>query len=412
MGRKSRKSSKANRKSSRVSRKSSRVSRKSSRMSRKSSRVSRKNKVIGIPLVFGSNESIQLGLGDEISIRKKPGIVQNLEGVNIVDIACGSIHNAAIDNNGHLWTWGCNDEKALGRDTDTPWIPDTVNLVNEFIVQVTCGDSHTVVLTKEGKVYGWGTYRSLNGTRMFSIKDEYQSSPILINIPTSSKIIQIGSCANYSVALTKDGEVWGWGFLMGGGKNEVLPILIVPKKVSLPKIKKIWTCEETVFAMSSNKRIFVWGLNNRGQGGFDPLIKLEKPLISKELSSYKNICEIRGGMFHTLILTKDGNVFSMGENKYGQLGLGEDYKDSHVPRLISSLEKIVQIGSGSNHSLAVSYDGTGYAWGFNEMYQLSTGQDTDEFEPVKITGQQLDTRVIMKACGGSQHTLLLSKNKF
>jgi len=329
----------------------------------------------------------------------------------MIDIACGSIHNAGIDNNGCVWTWGCNDEKALGRETDMPWIPGMVELNNERIVQVTCGDSHTTVLTKEGKVYGWGTYRSLNGTRLFTPKNEYQSSPVLLHLPTSSKIIQIGSCANYCVALTKDGEVCAWGFLMGGGKSEELYIIIVPNILSMPKIKKIWTGEETVFAMTTNKRIFVWGLNNRGQGGVEPNIKLEKPFISNELSYYKNICEIRGGMFHTLILTKDGNVFSMGENKYGQLGLGEDYKDSHIPTMIPSLKKIVNIGCGSNHSLAVGHDGTGYAWGFNEMYQLSTGQDTDEFEPVKITGQQLDTRVIIKACGGSQHTLLLSKNK-
>jgi hypothetical protein len=33
----------------------------------------------GVPLAFGSNECLQLGLGDQISERKKPGVVQGFQ---------------------------------------------------------------------------------------------------------------------------------------------------------------------------------------------------------------------------------------------------------------------------------------------------------------------------------------------
>lgn len=38
-----------------------------------------------------------------------------------VSISAGSLHNAVIDENGKVFTWGCNDEKALGRN-DNEWI--------------------------------------------------------------------------------------------------------------------------------------------------------------------------------------------------------------------------------------------------------------------------------------------------
>lgn len=61
-----------------------------------------------------------------------------------------------------VYTFGCNDEGALGRlikDDDTePYVPGKVPLA-EKIVQISAGDSHTAALTDEGKVFIWGTFR-------------------------------------------------------------------------------------------------------------------------------------------------------------------------------------------------------------------------------------------------------------
>jgi len=39
------------------------------------------------------------------------------------------------------------------------------------------------------------------------------------------------------------------------------------------------------------------------------------------------------GIFHTLILTANGKVYSMGGNNFGQLGIGNK-KSSTIPKLI------------------------------------------------------------------------------
>ena len=60
-----------------------------------------------------------------------------------------------------MYTFGCNDEGALGRktpDEDDCSVPNRVKL-DAFIVQVSAGDSHTGALSDEGKVFIWGCFR-------------------------------------------------------------------------------------------------------------------------------------------------------------------------------------------------------------------------------------------------------------
>ena len=63
-----------------------------------------------------------------------------------------------------VYTWGCNDEGALGRPTsgtdDEEYFPRKVALPDGVkIIQVSAGDSHTAALSDKGEVYAWGAYR-------------------------------------------------------------------------------------------------------------------------------------------------------------------------------------------------------------------------------------------------------------
>ena len=60
-----------------------------------------------------------------------------------------------------MYTFGCNDEGGLGRDTSeegTETVPGKVNL-SSSIVMVSAGDSHTAALSDDGKVFAWGNFR-------------------------------------------------------------------------------------------------------------------------------------------------------------------------------------------------------------------------------------------------------------
>ena len=63
-----------------------------------------------------------------------------------------------------VYSWGCNDEGALGRQATQndgdEWLAKEVELPNDVhVAMVSAGDSHSVALTRTGTVYAWGTYR-------------------------------------------------------------------------------------------------------------------------------------------------------------------------------------------------------------------------------------------------------------
>lgn len=51
---------------------------------------------------MGTGDTGQLGQGDEVLERKKPGFVQGLENVQIVQIIAGGMHSLALSSTGKV----------------------------------------------------------------------------------------------------------------------------------------------------------------------------------------------------------------------------------------------------------------------------------------------------------------------
>jgi regulator of chromosome condensation len=96
------------------------------------------------------------------------------------------MHTAVLTTTGEMYSWGVNDEGALGRytegaawaahaalaarepgDTYTPGLV-TMPAGAPRVARLSAGDSHTVALTRRGSVYGWGTFRDNKGVWAFS----------------------------------------------------------------------------------------------------------------------------------------------------------------------------------------------------------------------------------------------------
>jgi len=70
------------------------------------------------------------------------------------------MHTAALTSSGSLYTWGCNDEGALGRSgaENMPMLVDPA--LDVPVTDFSCGDSHMVAYNKEtNQLYFWGCYR-------------------------------------------------------------------------------------------------------------------------------------------------------------------------------------------------------------------------------------------------------------
>ena len=99
-----------------------------------------------------------------------------------------------------------------------------------------------------------------------------------------------------------------------------------------------------------------------------------------------DVKEIVSGTGHCLALMQDGTVMVWGNNKYGQLGIGEGTTYKAKPIQVISLGRNVEkLYAGYYTSMAVMKDGTVMAWGYNNYGQLGTGDTTDRFYPTTIT---------------------------
>ena len=63
-----------------------------------------------------------------------------------------------------MYSWGCNDDGALGRKTrkhtEDEMVPGAVEGLEEIkVVRIAAGDSVSVALSESGNVYAWGTFR-------------------------------------------------------------------------------------------------------------------------------------------------------------------------------------------------------------------------------------------------------------
>lgn len=66
--------------------------------------------------------------------------------------------------------------------------------------------------------------------------------------------------------------------------------------------------------------------------------------------------------------------------------------------------------TGSAHCWSCFVPGSVYSWGMGTNMQLGTGEEEDEWSPIKITGKQLENRTVLMASSGGQHTALLVKD--
>ena len=67
---------------------------------------------------------------------------------------------------------------------------------------------------------------------------------------------------------------------------------------------------------------------------------------------------------HTCAVTTDNNLWCWGNNRYGQLGLGNT-DDKTSPTQVTSLTDVASVSLGHRHTCAIKTDGTLWCWGYN-----------------------------------------------
>ncbi|RYP50869.1 hypothetical protein DL768_003704 [Monosporascus sp. mg162] len=424
--------------------------------------------------VFGEGSSGELGLGSKKYDSKKPidvkrpRINHNLDSkkVGVVQVACGGMHAVALTKDNKIYTWGVNDDRALGRDTtwdgglrdinaeDTDDEDDDDSGLNplestpgevsqnhfspgDIFSQVAATDSASFALTTDGRVYGWGTFRGSDGVIGFDLQTRVQPAPVEIRALRSITKLACGS--NHVVALDKYGKVYTFGsggqYQLGrkattrheGTKAGLRPECCYKFSSKMHAVD-ISAGSYHSFFIDNHGEVWGWGLNNYSQTGHndgtgqdDAMVLMPRPIDSL---SGRKISQIVGGEHHTVACTEDGELLTWGRIDGHQVGQSVDkynedntvFDENKRPRILVEPTLIPGIhatfvAAGTDTSFAIDEAGKVYSWGFSANYQTGQGTGDDVEVPKLIDNTAVRDRKIIWAGAGGQYSIVAAESE-
>ena len=137
-------------------------------------------------------------------------------------LRCGGMHTVVLTPLGQAYSWGCNDDGALGRSEGQDGLPGLVPLT-EPVNGLSLGGSHSIFYnTETSKAFFCGLYRNALQGKV----DDAVKEPTAFGAESFCKgkrrLTKIVSGMDHSVALTTDGKVWAWGDPESGKIGRIL----------------------------------------------------------------------------------------------------------------------------------------------------------------------------------------------
>ncbi len=358
-----------------------------------------------------------------------------------------------------------------------------IGLENVIVVGVACGDAQTMCITNTGHVWGWGCYKDKDGKQFFDLpssihRDQYssaharkivkrkQSEPMELSFfghDNKNMVIDIipGSC--YNIARCSTGEVYSWGTGECGELSRstrpmkipdpngeegeeiydmqtVIDDYITPGPMYIQSSQNRSNSNNTqtklshatavgagayhVLVVKGNK-VYSTGLNNYGQLGHGHTDNIDYLTEIKSLTN-AGVCQVKGGVHHSLLRTITGKLYAFGRGDSGQLGVpaiteeAGGFSDvSLIPGTGASTseydalnkEFFKSISCGNNHNLALTAKGEVYSWGYGDMLALGHNSDKDEKYPKKINMDKIKNSKLITVHSldaGGQHSALIA----
>ncbi|KOR90592.1 S-layer protein [Paenibacillus solani] len=259
---------------------------------------------------------------------------------NIVSISSKGYHTLALLDNGTVLSWGSNVVGQLGNgkqgmNFSTSFAQPVYEDVNgelkvlTNIIAVEASQQYSLALSADGTVYGWGLNASNELGRPYEGTYYYPEAIPIAGLPP---IEQISAGVTHAAALAKDGTVWAWGDNQSGavGNGNAGPMEYVERPVQVKKnasefligIKQIHAGNRFTMAVTENGELLGWGDNGTYQLGDLTLTSRSYPVhaLDKNKNPLNGIKKVATGNDYSLALKEDGTLLSWGVNGYGQLG--------------------------------------------------------------------------------------------
>mmetsp|Transcript_20873 Transcript_20873/g.30678 ORF Transcript_20873/g.30678 Transcript_20873/m.30678 type:complete len:555 (+) Transcript_20873:223-1887(+) len=319
----------------------------------------------------------------------------------------GGGHSGLLTEDGNLYLWGWNEYGQLGRSSITtplassnhesddgmsyqqPPMPEVQPLRNIKVRTAALGHAHTLIVEDgTGNVYAFGDNGrgQVDGTKGTDTKiDEPKLVPFLIG----EDVVAIAAGLFHSAVITSKGEL----ITFGCGR----------------------------FGQSLTNGIN--GFGNANGDKSDVAVGRWKPEDGARLIS------VACGQRHTIMSDDRGRIWTMGDNKYGQLGRGGGKmiakgKYGELPQLVDGIlgregSGCYEISCGWSHNIALVRDNNNspsskvsiFGWGRNDKGQLGMGSvDNNVSTPCLLHDSVGDDKAIQTCCCGAESSMAIDED--
>src|SRR5271170_2064992 len=183
----------------------------------------------------------------------------------VFQVSSGSDFSLAALTNNSIWGWGDNTTKQINGSTTNP-IANPTQIVGftgaSIVTAISAGDNHSLALFSDNSLWGWGANISnqVNGpTATVSI-----APPVKI-LGITGTIKEISAGVVYSLAVTTDNSIWGWGFngnhqILGSTTSNILTPTIIPGFTGTTgNVLKVLAGDNFSLALFSDNTVWGWG---------------------------------------------------------------------------------------------------------------------------------------------------------
>ena len=318
--------------------------------------------------VWGENTFGQLGNG-KITTYSQFNVIEENNDLsvpaklmeNIVEIAAGSEFSLAVNQNGELFSWGRNDRGQLGDGSRVNRAMPKKILDN--VVYIHAGSFAAVAVKSDNTLWVWGGA-------------DFTEKPVMI----MNNVLKAVVVESSIIILDNEHQLFGIGHVRNLGIDDRRPNERIDSPVFIMNgIKDISAGRQSILALSYDSRLFGWGVIPCSSGRFNSRRAFLPELISddvKKIFSENMFIRndyslwISGRISSTISLrtTIDGHGFDNG-------GAIIDFQMiQYGYRPVKLLNNIILACSSGFHKMAVDKFGNLFTWGNNQFGQLGNGE--------------------------------------
>lgn len=333
----------------------------------------------------GDNRYGQLGLGD-IETRELPTLIDN----EVTQFSAANDNCLFVKVDKSLFGMGRNRLGNLGvGDTE---IKSSPVIIDTNVSQVSCEFGHSLYIKLDKSLWGMGRTSYL---RRDLNPDDLQLLPIQLD---NDVIYSLASSYN-SLYIKSDYTFWGLGHNIDGifgigSRNSPIEPQLISADISSFSISPYH--DTSLFFITKNGQLWGVGNNEYGQLGIE---------TGRNRNTYlkigSGVLSAAAGRYHSLYVDKSGDLWAFGSNSFGSLGDGTNI-DQYDPVYIMS--DVSSVSCGVHHAMILKHDGTLLGMGFNEYGQLGDGSTNFQSTPVTI---ESDVKMIS---AGEVHSLFIKNN--